>query len=322
MGSASRVINGAVNVSQATREKVERAIALLGYRPSHAAQALRSRSTKTVGCMISDVTNPLYARLFQAIEARLRTEGYVLLLANGLNNAEREREIMALFQQRRMDGIIVTPGNERDPGILAALNTDMPAVIVDRDMRTRQDAVMFDHVPAMKCAVTHLLDLGHRRIALLVSRVEVRPNRRRVEGFRAAFRAYGLPCPEELIRRQTTSARATFDEVLGLLQSPDPPTAFIVQGTNTLAAALNAISAAGRRIPDDVSLISIGDPDFAQTHVPPIGALRIDPEVVADRIATLLLDRMRRTFADPAPRRSVVRFQFEPRGSCAPPRPR
>ena len=85
LGSASRVINKVENVTPDTRERVERAIAQLGYRPNHAAQSLRLRSPRTFGCMLTDVTHPLYGKLFNAVEERFRRAGYMVLLANSLN---------------------------------------------------------------------------------------------------------------------------------------------------------------------------------------------------------------------------------------------
>ena len=90
LGSASRVINKASNVTAETREKVEQAIAALGYRPNHAAQSLRLRNTRTVGCLLTDVSNPLYANLFRAFEERMRAAGYMTLLANSLNLPDRD----------------------------------------------------------------------------------------------------------------------------------------------------------------------------------------------------------------------------------------
>lgn len=177
---------------------------------------------------------------------------------------------------------------------------------------------MFNHTPAMKRITRELLDLGHRRIALLVSRVDVRPNRRRIEAFKAAMREFGETASTESIHLQTTSTGSTFDEVVGLLKGRAPPTALIVQGTNTLLSVLNAIAAAGLRIPDDISIISIGDPDFASTHVPPISALKVSTEAIVERTVELLMSRIKGDRAA-SPQRALVQFDFERRQSCAAP---
>ena len=318
LGSASRVINKVANVSAATREKVEQAIAALGYRPNHAAQSLRLRSTRTIGCLLSDVTNPLYAKLFRALEERLRAAGYMMLLANSLNLAEREIEILGTFKSRGMDGVLIAPGSERDPQVLAAIRgLGIPTVILDRDMNTGSDCVLFDHVPGMKRVVAHLAALGHQRMALIVSQSANRPMRRRIEGFRSGHKAQGLVLDETLIVQLPHAMSPAYEAVHTLLQCAERPTALVAMGTNVLNDTLNAISACGLRIPHDISVVSIGDPDFAASHVPAISSLRVDLDQVAELGSELLLSRMRGEAGDVA-RTVHVTNRFVERASCGP----
>ena len=318
LGSASRVINKVANVSAATREKVEQAIAALGYRPNHAAQSLRLRSTRTIGCLLSDVTNPLYAKLFRALEERLRAAGYMMLLANSLNLAEREIEILGTFKSRGMDGVLIAPGSERDPQVLAAIRgLGIPTVILDRDMATGSDCVLFDHVPGMKQVVAHLAGLGHQRIALIVSQSANRPMRRRIEGFRSGHKAQGLALDDTLIVQLPHAMSPAYEVVHTLLQRADRPTALVVMGTNVLSDTLNAINACGLRMPHDISVVSIGDPDFAASHVPAISSLRVDLDQVAELGSELLLSRMRGEAGDVA-RTVHVTNRFVERASCGP----
>lgn len=318
LGSASRVINKVDNVTPETREKVLRAIAELGYRPNHAAQSLRSRSTRTIGCMLTDVTNPLYGKLFHAVEERFRKAGYMVLLANSLNNAEREIDILATFVSRGMDGALIAPGNERDPAVLKAVEAmDIPTVILDRDMATSKDQVQFDHVQGMRSVVDYLIGLGHRDIALVVAQVRNRPMRGRIEGFRAGFRAHGLEADDELIVQLPTSMSSAFSAISLLLARERRPTAIVAMGTSILNETLNAISNHRLRIPEDISVVSIGDPGFARSYVPPISALRVDLEVAAEQSATLLLDRIVHRDSS-APRSVEVPSDFIIRRSCGP----
>lgn len=320
VGSASRVINGATNVTPEVRARVERAIAALHYRPNHAAQALRSRSSKTIGCMFSDVTNPLYARAFRALEARFFSAGYMLLLANGLNDAEREISILNTFQLRGMDGVIVAPGNERDEGVLAAVqHLSMPVVIYDRDMNVNVDTVLYDHVKGIKTAINHLMTLGHTRIALVLWQAKSRAVRRRIEGYKAAFKAAGLPVPNLLVQGPTPTSSA-YDAITDMLKKANAPTAIIAQGTQTLSSTLRAISVAGKRVPDDISVIGIGDTDFAENYDPPLTVLRTPVESVADCASAMLLERIQARNGEqpPMPRSNVFPYTLIERQSCGP----
>lgn len=316
VGSASRVLNGVENVSSVLREKVERAIGVLGYRPNHAAQSLRSRTSKTIGCLFTDVANPLYANVFRALEERLRRDGYMLLLANGLNDPLREIETLTMFGRRGMDGVILAPGNERHPDVLAALSAlPMPAVVLDRDMAGACDAVLFDHAAALRVSMGRLMELGHERIGLVLWKADIRPVRRRIEGYKAAYRAAGLPLPDMVVQTPSATSSA-FPDVDALLKRAQPPTALITQGTYTLNSTLRAIAAHGLRIPQDISVISIGDTDFARDHLPPIAVINVDVNLMAELTASLLLSRMAQP--DLPQRKEKVRLSFAERGSIGP----
>lgn len=318
LGSASRVINNAENVTEDTRRRVQAAIAELGYRPNHAAQSLRRQSTHTIGCLLTDVTNPLYGQLFHALEERFRKAGYVTLLANSLNSAEREVEILATFRSRGMDGVVIAPGNERVPAVLEAVQSlDIPTVVLDRDMAVDKDRVQFDHVPGMRAVVSHLALAGHRRLALVVTQATSRPIQRRIEGFRSGLKAHGLEPVEDFIVRLPGAMSSSFSAVQLMLSRPDRPTAIIAMGTNILSEALNAIAAQRLRIPDDISVVAIGDPDFARNFNPPLSALRVDLDGVAEQASAMLLDRLRHPGAQP-PRTVKVAADFILRRSCGP----
>ncbi|MCY1225310.1 HTH-type transcriptional regulator DegA [compost metagenome] len=318
LGSVSRVINKFENVGPEVRERVQRAMRELDYRLDHAAQTLRSRSSHTVGCMFTDVSNPLYAKLYRIFEAKLRHAGYMVLLANSLNDPQWELEILSMFQSRRMDGVIIAPGNERNPAVLEAVEKlGIPAVILDRDMDVQQDQLLFDHPRGMKDAVMHLANLGHRDIALVVADTQTRPMRRRIEGFKAGLKAKGLKARPEHIVRLPSSVSPAFDAVTRILEGPARPTAVVTLGTIVLADVLNAISAQGLRIPRDISLITMGDPEFARSHRPSISSVTVDLEFAAETGVRMLLERMRDQPQSPL-RRTVVPTQFVLRESCGP----
>lgn len=319
LGSASRVINKVDNVTAKTRQKVEQAIASLAYRPNHAAQSLRLRTTRTIGCLLTDVTNPLYAKLFRALEERMRTAGYMMLLANSLNVAEHEIDILSTFQSRGMDGVILAPGNERDPAVLNAINDiGVPVVLLDRDIESKTDQVLFDHVPGMHGVVSRLAALGHQRIALIVTQSPNRPMRRRIEGFCSGMKDHGLQIEDEFIVRLPTAMSAAFAAVTDLLQRPDRPTAIVAMGTNILNETLNAISNLNMRIPQSISVVSIGDPDFAASYTPAISSVRVDLDAAAQASTELLLSRLKGVGGD-TPRCVMIDCHYIERQSCGPP---
>ena len=320
VGSASRVLNQVANVSPEVRAKVERVMEELQYQPSHVARALRSRSSKTIGCLFSDVTNPLYARAFRALEERFRTEGYMLLLANGLGDAQREAEILQTFQLRGMDGVIYAPGQEQNPRLVEQVShLPMPVVLYDRELPApHADAVLFDHVNGVRDVCHTLFEFGHERIALAMWSAGSRPVIRRIEGYESAYREHGIATPN-LILRQPTATSSVFDDLLCLLEAPAPPTALIAQGTHILVSAIRAVLKTGRRIPQDFSVVGVGDSDFSQTHDPAITVINTNSERVAMHAAKLLLDRVSGFVPPNAPARQItVPYELIERESWGP----
>ncbi|WP_418131058.1 LacI family DNA-binding transcriptional regulator [Variovorax sp. 278MFTsu5.1] len=291
LGSASRAMNGA-GASAATQEKVNQAAAALGYRPNHAARVLRSRLSRTIGCLLPDISNPLYAQVFRALEDEFLRHDYLLLLANGANDVDRETKALGTFTQRGMDGVILAPGNERNAALVEALRVlPMPAVVFDREVSGAHDAVLIDHAGGVRRVVEHLLGLGHRDIALVLWQGDTRPVRRRVQGFRTAFQAAGLPAPDLLVQARSVTASVKA-EVTELLARPDRPTALIVQGTHMLNSALRAVAARGLQVPRDISVVAIGDTPFAAEHDPAVSVLDIDQAETARCLVDLLLTRI------------------------------
>lgn len=320
LGSASRVLNQAPTVTPELRERVERAIAELGYRPNHAARSLRLRSTRSIGCLLTDVANPLYGRLFHALEERLRSAGSLLLLANSLNNAEREVEILQTFGDRGMDGLIVAPGNEGHAGVQAALRAlRRPTVILDRDLAVPGcDRLQFDHAAGVRDVVAQLVQQGHRAIGIVLGRAAIRPTRERLAGYRAGLAAHGLALRPELVLSLPDAMSSSYAEVRGMLQRPDRPSALLVLGTHILNEALSAIAALNLRIPQDISLVALGDPGFAAHYTPPLSALSLDVAQAADTVTRLLLERIQGQAGGRA-RQLQVPWHFVARDSCAPP---
>ena len=318
LGSVSRTLNSVANVSPEVRNKVTQAMATLGYRLNHAARTLRSRSSHTVGCMLTDVTNPLYAHLYRVFEERFRSAGYMVILANSLNRLDWELDILSMFHSRGMDGVIVAPGFERNARVLTAIDQlGIPAVVLDRDTSAQQDHVLFDHARGVKAAVVHLLGLGHRRIALLVGASANRPMRRRIEGWRAGLASQSLKAdPRWLVRLPYATAPAG-EAVQQLLAMIDAPTAIITLGTSALADVLNTANGRGLQVPRDISVVSMGEPDFARGYQPAISTVVVDSAAAAERSCQMLMQRMLGQTRE-APRRVVLPTDFIDRGSCGP----
>lgn len=293
VGTVSRSLNAPDTVRPATLELVLETIKKLGFKPDARAQGMRRRNTLMVGFIVSDISNPLHAMLFKAAETHLREHGYSLHLVNTAGNAGREVDAIDMMQHGRVDGIIMTVSNERDRRCLDRIATRrVPVVLIDREIKVDVDTVLADHVSGMEQAVDYLLELGHRRIALITFGDEILPGRERVRGFIKAFKSRGIEPPLDLIRAHKPTADFGFGEASALLQRSDPPTAIIAGGNQFLAGVLKAIQQQRIAVPEQVSLVTCDRTDLAALYPVPLTVIDRNIDEMGRTAAQLLLDRI------------------------------
>lgn len=317
LGTASRALNRAGRVSEEAVASVTKAARMLGYEPDAVAQSMRTRSTGSVGLLVSDFSNPLYAHIITAVEGAMQAAGYTLLLANTHNDAKREKSLIDMFRRRRVDGLILCPCAEESPKLLEQLAAELPVVAIDRDIPASGTGVHVDHFHGALQATRYLLDLGHTEIALLTPGSMLRPGRDRIAGFKDAFRARGLAPAAKLIRAERSAMEFAFSETLALLSSTERPTAFLCLGTRILAGVLQALRHSGRTLPEEISVIGIGDTDLSRLFSPAITTLTWDLDTVGKGAAELLLKRLDQE-REIEPERIVVMTQLILRESCGP----
>jgi LacI family transcriptional regulator len=319
MSSVSRVLSGHPDVSPAMRDRVMSVVSEIGYQPDLLAQSLRRRATLSVGFVVGDIANPLLAEIVKGAERTLRDSGYSMLLTNSENLPERDAAHVRLFEQRRVDGLMLSLAAEDYPETIQVLRQfDTPTVLVDRELppEVGASAVLSDHRSGMRAAVEHLLDLGHRRIGLIVGQ-PMRPSRERRAGLEEAFAARSLPATYVVVEGQL-SAEHGRNATRQLLEAADPPTAIVAGGNQLLVGTLGELLARRLTVGADISLVSCDAIDVTELFTPPIAVVRRDNREIGRQAAGLLLERMGED--DPGARTIVLPTTFDARPSCAPPR--
>lgn len=294
VGTVSRVLNGHPGVAPPLRDKVQAAIAALGYERDAVAQSLRGGRSGLVACAIRDFDIPAFAGFIKEAERLLREAGHTLILSTTGNRPEVEIGLLRALARRRVDGVMMTISDEAHPGVLQALaEAPMPVLLIDRDRIPTHDRVTADHRAGAAQAVRHLLGLGHRRIALLVGDTNAFPSRSRVQGFSEAFAEVGLVPDRALLRDRVLSPEDAFRDTMALMGLPQPPTALFVAAMDMLGGALRALRALGVEVGRDVALIAGSDSELAEFHTPPVTALQWDLPEMGRHAAAMLLERMR-----------------------------
>jgi len=318
ISSVSRVLSGHPDVSEEMRNQVMAAVAELGYKPDLLAQGLRSRITKSVGFVTGDMSNPVFAQIVSGAEVTLREAGFSMLLTNSLVDPDLDRHNIELLEQRRADGLIILPVSEtHEPTVAALAELTVPVVVVERDLpaRVRASLVLSDHSRGMSAAVERLLELGHRRLAL-ISGPALRPTRQRREAVEAVLAAHRID-PRSLIVRDGLfspghGARATRE----LLDLDDPPTALIAGSNQIMIGALKTISERGFELGRDLSFVGCDDIAIASLYSPPISVVERDLAAIGEAAARLLLTHV----SDPEtePQEILLGTRYIDRASCGP----
>ncbi len=318
ISSVSRVLSGHPDVSVPMRERVLAAVRELEYEPDFLAQSLRRGATLSVGFVVGDISNPLMADFAAGAESVLRGAGYSMLLMNSENDPEHDVAHIRFFQSRRVDGMILSIASEHHRDTLELLSQlETPFVVVDRDVPAElgASAVLSDHRTGMAEAVNHLLDLGHRRIALVAGSLDLRPGHARLAAMREAVAARGLTDETVYLSGSFTAEHGEI-ATRELLDMPEPPTAIIVGGNQLLVGALRTIAARVIRLGGDISLVTCDDVPLAELYQPPIASVSRDSVTIGRTAAELL---MRRLADDAGPETAILPTTFIARASCAPP---
>jgi LacI family transcriptional regulator len=319
--SVSRVLSDHPDVSPRMRARVMRAVEQLNYEPDFLARSLRLGATRTIGFVVRDIANPLFAGIVKGAEQELESHGYSVLLMNSLGDPMLDAKHVEVLKRRRVDGLILSLQSETNPQTVKALqDLDTPTVLLDRDVQgVPADAVLFDHCTSVREATGALLKLGHRRIGLIVG-ADTRGTRDRIRGFTTAFTASGVPLVKEDITEVSSYSRDKgFEAAMALLGRDVPPTAIVAGNSQLGVGTLMALHERGLRHGEDVSLVICDDLELLRLMEPPVTVVARDAEQMGVVAAQLLIRRLQEDERS-APLRSVVLpTYYVPRGSTCPP---
>jgi len=289
--TVSRVVNREGGVTETLVQRVQRASEKLGYRHNLAASNLRrGRRTRSVALLVQDLSNDYSARLLRAVDDAARAQGVVVFSASLDEEEARERELVANFIERRVDGLLMMPASASQAYLQPEMAAGFAVVMIDRAPRDLlADYVIADNVAGAKQATAHLIAHGHRRIALVCDDLAIVTARERCDGYLAALRDAGIAPQEALIRSVRTEAAATAC-VVDLLGSAAPPTAIFAARNSATLGAVGALRSLGRQ--NSVALIGFDEIHMADLLDPGISTMAQDPTRMGEEAARMLLARL------------------------------
>ncbi len=290
----SRVVNEdrTLVIRPETRERVVEAIQRLGYRPNIAARSLRTAKAGTLGLVIPDFANPVYAEIITGAESAALDRGHVLVAgsSSGTRSSSMDR-YLDLLGQGRVDGLLLAgPTTAREHQKLQSLG--LPWMMVNRrDTGDHHRYVILDDAQAAKLAVEHLLSLGHRRIGHVAGPAATDTAKRRAAGYRQAMKTAGIAVRPIDIARGDYTPGGGAQAMSGLLDKGVAPTAVFVANVAMAVGVLDTLRRAGLRVPQDVSVVAVHDLPLAEHLNPPLTTVRMPLQELGARAVELLLSR-------------------------------
>lgn len=289
--TVSVVVNDKAVVSPETRERILAAIDELGYRPQAVGRSLRTGSTRTIGLLVADITNPFFARMADAVEDHAHEAGYNLILYNTHSDAERERTYLHIAAERWVDGMLFVTTSDTLHGLGALRSAGIPTVAIDRIPRDYDGAwVILDNERTGALVAEHLLDLGHRDLAQICGPLDLRLSVERLQSFEAAVRARGFEPVGHAVGDASWSCRSGYEAMRTLLGGKRTPTAIFASNDRLAIGAMRAAMEAGLRVPDDLSIVGVDDIELATFLTPPLTTVRQSLADVATLATKILLD--------------------------------
>ena len=310
VGTVSNVLNQPSKVSPSTVERVMSAIAELGYVRNDAARQLRAGRSRCIGLIVLDVGNPFFAEVARGAEARAAEEGMTVLLGSSDERRDRESAYLDLFQEQRVNGVLVTPATDDLAPLARLREAGVPVVLVDRETAGGEYlSVSVDDIEGGQLAVSHLLELGRRRIAFIGGPLATRQVADRLEGARRAVAAVDGASLEVIETPALTvlQGRAA-GEALVARDGADRPDAVFAANDLLAVGLLQGLSLMGDlRVPDDIALIGYDDIDFAAATVVPLSSIRQPASLIGYTAVDVLLAQL----GDGSDHERNVRFQPE-----------
>lgn len=324
--TVSHVINETRYVSDELTEKVFEAMRALNYRPNIVARSLRSGSTKTIGLVIPDISNPFFAEFSRKIEDKGFEYGYNVILCNTDEDQVKEDLYVDVLISKQVDGMIFFAAGNSKSFQDNPFKDDIPIVITDREAEgIRSDVVLIDNSAGGYKATRYLISLNHRRIGCISGPSPIRPSAQRVEGYQNALEEAGIPFDADLLRVGDFRFAGGEQEMQALLALPEPPTAVFACNDMMALGAMRAIKGSGLRVPEDVSVIGFDNTPLSRLVFPQLTTISQPIKDMADLAVELLVEKINikenqkyQKDLQPEYRRIVLETELVVRGTCQP----
>jgi LacI family transcriptional regulator len=292
VATVSAVINEKGTVSTALTERVAKAMQALDYHPDHIARSLRVGRSNVIGMIVPDISNLFFAEILRGVEESSEQKGYSVILCDSNEDSARERRHLATLYSRRVDGVLLASSISQAAHDRLTLRR-FPIVFIDSvPAGVENGVVIVDNVEAAYTATRHLIDLGHRRIAIISGRLDRSVGLDRMNGYRKALQEAGIWTPEEFIQHGDFHVESGYRCGSELMRLTVPPTAIFSCNNRMTLGLLRALGDLGINCPGRVSVVGFDDVDWSTTFSPRLTCVAQPTYEIGKRATEMLLEKI------------------------------
>lgn len=291
--TVSYVLNGTRYVSPGTEARIRAAIEALDFRPNSLARGLRAKHTMTVGMMVTDISNPFYADIVHGAQEVLSEKHYTLILSNTDEASDRELDALNILRQKKVDGMIAVSTGANAEAFRKASDEHFPIVLVDRKLPDNHlCTVVVDDEHGAYEATQHLLQLGHRRIGIIMGKAGISTTDNRRAGYVAALRDAGLALDPSLMVHGQSTLEGGVAASRTLLDIEPLPTAIFATNNLMTVGLFLALKERNLRCPEDMAVVGFDDVVWLSAFYPTLTTVAQPSYELGKQAAELLLTMM------------------------------
>ncbi|WP_082233455.1 LacI family DNA-binding transcriptional regulator [Halobacillus massiliensis] len=316
--TVSRALNGYSDVNVKTREKIKNIAKELNYSPNSLARSLVKNQSETIGLLVSGFTKEsvkdgFTVEVMSGINNFLSETEYDLILFNTDSSKQRKKTYTQLCKERRVDGVILQGIKRDDPYLQEVLDSDFPCVFIDIPVSSDHVGyVSTNNMEGAKKAAAHLLENGHKEVAMINGHEQAFVSRERLEGYKSALKEFGLPFKEQLVEDGGFMEEEAYQKTLSLLRKNKSIDGLFCASDLMAIGAMRAAKELNIKIPEELSIIGYDDIPLAKYVSPSLTTISQDKYELGFQSARMLVSMLREKTA---PEQSILETKLIKRES-------
>lgn len=317
VATVSRVLNHPERVSPKTKQHIDSVIKELDFSPNAFARSLNLKRSNTIALVIPDIVNPQYMEIARGVEQVAHEKGYTLLLCNSEKDLRKEKAYVRMLIDKKIDGIILAFTLLQEGDFQEIRNRNIPLVLFGQNiLHENISSVYSDFKKGSYLAVTHLINLGFKKIAFIGGAADNLENRDKVLGYTEALLSRGLKISKEMMVEGTDDIDSGYLAALSLLKNTPVPEALFVANDLMAMGAMDAFKNEGYRIPDDISVIGYDNIRMASLIEPKLTTVSWPVHKMGLISARILIEEVESEEESPASRNIFLSPRLKIRKSC------